>query len=346
MRLPNGYGSVYKLSGNRRKPFIVRKTTGWKIDEGSGKLKQLYATIGYYKTQQEAIKALAEYNDSPYDVDSRKITFTQIYEKWSSRKFKSKISRTAVNGYKAAYKLAESLHDMKFADIKTDHLQSVIDHCTKGHGTLKKIKVLFNQLYKYTLENDIADKDYSRFVKLGEDETESTRRPFTKEEIQLLWDNVGRMDFVDTILIMIYSGLRPGELVTIENANIHLDERYMTGGIKTPAGKNRVIPINKKIHTFIENRIADEQKFLIVNYKQKQMSYDNYYTDKWKKIMEQLKMDHKPHDCRHTFASLMDSAGANKVCIKRIMGHASSDITDKVYTHKDIAELIEAVDMI
>ena len=57
-------------------------------------------------------------------------------------------------------------------------------------------------------------------------------------------------------------------------------------------------------------------------------------------------MDHRPHDTRHTFASLMDSAGANKLCIKRIMGHSSPDITDNVYTHKTIQELIEAIDLI
>ena len=42
----------------------------------------------------------------------------------------------------------------------------------------------------------------------------------------------------------------------------------------------------------------------------------------------------------------MNNAGANKVSIQRIMGHASKDITDKVYTHKDIAELKKAVDLI
>ena len=32
MKLPNGYGSVVKLSGKRRKPWMVRKTTGYRID--------------------------------------------------------------------------------------------------------------------------------------------------------------------------------------------------------------------------------------------------------------------------------------------------------------------------
>ena len=62
MRLPNGYGSVYKLSGNRRKPYIARRTIGWD-DNG----KQLYANIGYYRTRAEALQALAAFNDNPYD---------------------------------------------------------------------------------------------------------------------------------------------------------------------------------------------------------------------------------------------------------------------------------------
>ena len=31
MRLPNGYGSISKLSGKRRKPWIVRITDGFDI---------------------------------------------------------------------------------------------------------------------------------------------------------------------------------------------------------------------------------------------------------------------------------------------------------------------------
>lgn len=340
MRLPNGYGSVHKLSGKRRKPWCVRKTL--EIDDDG---KQKYQYIGYYKTQPEALAALAEFNKNPYSIESSTVTFAELYDKFSSEKF-NRISKPNVNGYKAAYKISESLHNMKFVDIKKPHLQSVIDNCEKGYGTLRKIKVLFNQLFKFALENDIITKDYSKFVELGENEDESTRKPFTKEEIQILWDNVNRMDFIDTILIMIYSGLRPGELVLIETENIDIENRTMRGGIKTRAGKNRIIPINKKVLPFISKRVSERYKYLIVNNDKKAMSYFTYYDCKFKVIMEQLQLVHKPHDCRHTFATLMDNAGANKLSIKRIMGHASQDITDKVYTHKDIEELKKAIDLI
>jgi integrase len=340
LRNPNGFGSIYKLSGKRRKPFIVRKTIGWD-DDG----KQLYQTIGYYATRAEAMTALAQFNANPYDIDAAKVTFTEVFAKWSDKKF-SKISQSNINGYKAAYKTAEQLHEMKFVDVKTEHLQGVIDDCGKGYDSLRKIRVLFNQLFKYAIEKDVISKDYSAFIELPDDESESTRMPFNANEINALWNNVHRMEFIDTILIMIYTGLRPGELLLMKTADIDIEERTMRGGIKTKAGKNRVIPINKKILPLIQERLKLGYEFLVVNYEGNQMRYWNFYEEKWKKIMEQLEMEHKPHDCRHTFATLMDNAEANKVAIKRIMGHASQDITDKVYTHKDIEQLITAVDLI
>jgi integrase len=63
--------------------------------------------------------------------------------------------------------------------------------------------------------------------------------------------------------------------------------------------------------------------------------------------MGKLKMKHLPHDGRHTFASLMDSARANDVCIKLIMGHSmKNDTTKGTYTHKTLEELLAEVNKI
>ena len=72
MRLPNGYGGVTKLSGKRRKPYLVRKTVGWHIDEKTDKKVQDYVVIGYASTRSEGLQMLAEYNKNPYDVSASK----------------------------------------------------------------------------------------------------------------------------------------------------------------------------------------------------------------------------------------------------------------------------------
>src|SRR5665647_1503927 len=98
MKNPNGYGCIYHLTGKRRIPFGVRVTTGYS-DTGT----QLYKPVGYYVKREEAIIALAEYNKNPYDLDSKKITFADIYKKWSAKKYTSKISDTNIKGYKSAF---------------------------------------------------------------------------------------------------------------------------------------------------------------------------------------------------------------------------------------------------
>ena len=368
MRNPNGYGGVCKLGGKRRKPFMARVTVGWEVVDGEtgkvlatiksagelpeslpeqAKLKQVYEPIGYFKTRPEAMIALAEYNKNPINLDAATVTFAEIYEQWSKRKFsRPGISKSLPYTYQAAYKAANSLHNMKFRDIRTSHLEAVIDDCKTKNGvnSLNNIKLLFGQLYHYALRNDIVNKNYADFVEVDVVKTESTRSAFTAKEIDLLWKNVSRIEYVDTILIMIYSGLRPGELLDLETKKINIEDRAMTGGLKTEAGKNRLIPIHKKTLPFIAKRKEEGQEFLL-HYENQQMSYQRYYNYIWKPIMNQLKMSHKPHDCRHTFASLMDRAGANKIAVKKIMGHSAKDITEK-YTHKDVEDLLQAIDLI
>jgi integrase len=341
MKKANGNGSVSKLSGIRRKPYIARVTLGW--DESTG--RQIRKTIGTYVTQKEAQKALIDYLDNPYDLDLSNILFKDVYEKWSRLKY-PKVSHSAILGYQSAYNNVEKLHNMKIKDIKARHLQEAIDNCSKGQATKKKIKFLFGQMFAYAMQNDIITKDYSEFVDIGKASEESKREPFSNKEIELLWKHIDDIEFIDTILIMIYSGFRIGELLELETKNIDLINMTMTGGLKTEAGKNRLVPIHPKIFPLIEKRYNKDNQYLIINFKGKKMKYDNYYKEKFIPIMEQLNMKHRPHDCRHTFATLLSNANANATAIKKMIGHESYATTEKIYTHKDIEELRKNVELI
>lgn len=193
---------MIKLKGNRRRPFQVRVTVGRKEN---GQIK--YAYLGYHKTREEGLKQLAEYNNKPYDVDKRNIKFSELYDRWSSTHY-PKIGKTGVAGYKTAYKYCEPLYRLKFSEITYLNLQATIDNCNKNYYPKREIKKLLNQLYKYAQKLEIVDKRLSEFIDCGSNDKESTRRPFTRDEIDKLWDNVNRIDFVSTILIMIYTGLR------------------------------------------------------------------------------------------------------------------------------------------
>lgn len=335
MRNPNGYGSVYKLSGNRRRPYAARITTGFK-DNGQPE----YKFLGYFECKQDAMICLAEYNKNPYDVDMRKYTIADMWQLFSERSLYTG-SKSKTNVYKSAYKHLSPLYDAEISRLKTYQMQTLLDGLSLGHQAKSHIKGLLLQMFNIAAELDICEKNYASFLKAGEKEVSTIHSAFTPEEIKTLWDNVFTQKSAMYALILIYTGMRPTELLELKTENIFLADKYMVGGIKTKAGKNRIIPINDKILPLIKSLYNPDNVYLINH-----ISSYVTFSKKWKNEMCQMGMSHLPHDGRHTFASLMDTAGANKLATKRIMGHATQDITDQVYTHKATDELLKNVNLI
>lgn len=339
MRNPNGYGSVYKLSGNRRRPFVAKKTTGW---DNNG--KQTYQVIGYYEKRKDAMQALADFNENPYNENVKDLTFSDIFDQWSKRKF-DQVGESSIVAYNTTFKHCSDLHEITFVSIKSKHMQDVLLNCGKNYPTRKKIRVLFNQLFRYAMENDIVDKDYSKFLDIGKKEETEKKKPFTNKEIKKLFEVVPEYSFVDTILIMIYTGLRVGELITIKTADVDLDAWTMIGGSKTEAGMNRLIPISEKIRGFIVSRVNEGHEYLITRKNGKPYTYSNYLRENWNHVMDALDMRHRPHECRHTFITMMKMVDADTVALQKIVGHKKYETT-LGYTHTDINFLRDAIDLL
>ncbi len=333
-RLPKGFGSIQKLSGSRRKPYGVRI---WKPETAQ------YKYIGYYATQQEAFQALNEYNKNPYNADLSTTTIEDIWTIFKERRF-NKISTSGQYVYKAAYKHLKPIHNKHIKNLKTYHLQAIIDSMPTEQQSKRHVQALLHQMFNIAAELDIVQKNYAEFIKLESKTKSSIHTAFTQEEISALFNAVFSHPWADTVLIMIYSGMRPSELLSINTENVHIEEHYMTGGLKTEAGKSRIIPINNKVLPFIKKRYNPNQTFLIES-NGKKVSYSSYRKE-FDKLMKSLNMKHLPHDGRHTFASLADTAGMNKTALKKIIGHSSGDITEKIYTHKEVSELLKNVNMI
>lgn len=86
MRNPNGYGSISKLSGNRRNKYVIRKTVGVELDHEKGKAKYKQQIIGYAATMKEAKQKLAEFNANPYDVSAKKTTLRKYMKRCMQKK--------------------------------------------------------------------------------------------------------------------------------------------------------------------------------------------------------------------------------------------------------------------
>lgn len=337
MRNPNRYGSVVKLSGNRRRPFMVRGGVYDYDDRGHPK----FDIIGYTATREEGIIMLAEYNRNPWNVEQAKITMLELFKLWKEKKA-AKLGSSNRNSLFSAFKHCSKLHNTAYKTIKAFQMQETIDACGKSYSTQAAIKNLWGHLDRFAMELDIITRCYSELL-TSEPVPPTTRERFTDDEIRLLWQHQEE-PWVDSVLIFIYSGWRISELLSIKKTAVDLKAGTMTGGTKTKAGKNRIVPIHSAIQPLIERRINEPGEYLIgLNGSR---CNDSAYRMLWKNIMNSLEMNKTPHECRHTFESILDSAGANRKCIDLMMGHVSKDTGNRVYNHKTLEELKTAIELI
>ena len=357
MRLPNGFGNVSKLSGKRRNPWRARKTVGWVLDEATQKVKQQYVTIGYYPTRQLALQALSEYNANPYDLDANKITFAEVYDKWSDKKF-DEIDYKNVCGYKAAYKLCTDLYGMKFADIKLSHLQNTVDNSGKNFSSLRKLKTLFNQLFDYAVMNEIISKDRHivEYVNIGKEEKSTKHYRFTEDEVAALWNWSAGNEYVQLILMLIYSGVRPGELFDTKCSSVNLEERYFTIEEGKTVNAARKVPIHDRTYPFFVHWMNKGTEYLITNAKGKkfnfEQSHSTYVEIFWTPTLQAIgileyineqgeKKNHLPDDTRHTFATMWKEEKLDEAMRRKIQGHSGKGIGEIVYTHFELEKLKE-----
>jgi len=183
MKLPNGYGSVTKLSGNRRKPYLARVTLGWTTDEQTGKTVQNRVPLGTFKTKREALQALAEYGANPYDIQNAAMTLAELYDKWTAAYFPTLESESSCRTIKSAWSYCHAIAGMRVKVPACRHIKGIMEDgyiipsrgANKGEkvlasaGTKSRIKSMFNLMLDYALEYELVDKNYSRTFELSDD---------------------------------------------------------------------------------------------------------------------------------------------------------------------------------
>lgn len=370
MKMPNGYGSVTKLSGNRRKPFRVRKTVGWKfVDTITGKdidpsdknvilsdhVKevQVFQTIGYYSSRTEALQALAEYNADPYDLHINKMTLEELYDKWSDEHYEQ-VSASNVTGCKAAWKLLTPLHNMKIGELKLDHFQKILDESGKNSPTLKKVKIVLGLMYDYGVRHEYLNqdkRDMIRYIDISKAGNPNARKrdAFTKAQVKTVWKWKDSNEYFTVILMMIYSGVRIGEFLDLKKENVNLEEKWFDiTASKTKAGIRRV-PISDKVLPFFETWYhKNESDYLLTTPEGAKFEYRNFYDSYWTPLIAQAGLPDKltPHCTRHTCISLLTAAGVDERIIQKIVGHKGLNVTQIVYTHFEIEDLLDAINKI
>ena len=254
---------------------------------------------------------------------------------------------------------------MRVKDLRARHIKGILEDgyviresgkdagkkIPASPGTKSRIKSLFNVMLDYAMEYELVDRNYARTFDLSNDvikEKETVARGhinFNNSELEILWNNVNNVKFVDWILIQCYMGWRPQELGLLKIENIDLENWCITGGMKTDAGKERIVPIHTRIRVLVQKNYNEAISLgsdrLINDPESKKggikITYDKY-AKRFTKVIAELNLneDHRPHDPRTTFVTMAKKAEVDEYVIKRLAGHKITDITEAVYTKRDL----------
>ena len=320
MRRANGSGHVTKLSGNRRRPYAVRKIVGW-TEKGTPQ----YKYISYHKTQREAEKALDKYIDDPYKLQN--LTLEEVYKDWYADCEKKKAANT-MRGYRTRWRHMEPIYKVKIQNLDRFELQKFFDGLVLTESVMCRIREQLKSIFEYAVRRGILPMSALNLYKTIDirpkvEPKENPHTVITKEEIESLWERKDDEN-VKIILVYIYTGLRYSELCKLIPKNIH-EDYFEIKQATTDAG-NRIVPLSDKVKSLLPIKEVPPHTTFI-------------------KYMQKILPGHSPHDTRHTFVSLMTEAGVDLRVIQAIVGHKPVTATE-IYTHISFETMLEAVNKI
>lgn len=324
LKRANGTGTVYKLSGRRKRPWVAAKNK---------------VIIGYYEAKTAALEAMNRL--SGQDITERyNMTFKDVFEEWKTEHYRD-ITSSGQASYNRAYDVFESLHEKQFRNLKTIDFQNVIDqHMSKKHSTVSKYKQLITQMSNWAMREQIITVNLASYVKIPEN-VKKEKEIFSDDEIKKLEEDGS--ETAKIILMLIYTGMRIGELFYLPLSDYH--ETYVIGGEKTEAGRNRVIPIRPEGRSYFAYFAEHASGDLLLSGYTGDKIINNFRKRNYYPLLEKLGIPKKsPHSTRHTYASRARRAGMRPEILQKILGHSNYSTTANTYLHTDITELLEAVE--
>ena len=330
----NGTGTVYKLPGNRAKPWVAARD-GMYIES--------------FRTQADAEKCLARYVD--IDINEKfNMTFEDVYKKWEPI-HRREVSGSQMGTYSSSYKHCAALHKKKFRSLrKSDFMNVIMEAEDNGYSksTCEKIIQLFGQLSTWALDEGIITRDHSTGVRTVA-EQKRDGLPFTAEEVRAISES--KNEAAKIVLILIGCGARPNEFFKVRLEDC--EDTYFISGSKNKKGK----PVDQRVIAVSEIGLEAYQSILasarekgcdkLIGGYTGNRTPKNFQKRDFANLMEELGIkDHVPYDCRHTFTTMAVRAGVTPNVLAKVMGHKGINTADKHYVHLNKDDAIAAVSKI
>lgn len=329
--------TTYKKQGKNHYKFQIR--LGDKVTRRSG-----------FKTKNEAIYAytqlLEDYNNQ---IDGN-LLFDDAFNEWL-KVYQTKVKETTYENTMLIYKnhILPVFQDMRLKDITPDLCQKFalsLSNYVKGKTIFNYAKSVMDYGVKiYNLPSNPFEK-----VLLPNFKQSRKRIDFLEadEAASLINYYKDKLEWHTIFRILIYGGLRRGELLALEWQDINFTDSQITINksigvgenqkviLTSPKNKNSIRTIDMDQETMLglkELKLRSQSNIVFTNTTQNYKRLSDI-DRKLKKALKHLGL--KPirvHDLRHTHASLLFASGADMKYVQQRLGHARIETTMNIYTH-------------
>lgn len=340
--------------------------------------KRKYKTV-YGRTQKEADAAADELKarlKKGIDISHDDDTFKTWCDRWLKIK-RCDICNSQYQSYLSYTKhLKKTLERIPISKISTYDIQMVINnlaeqnpttHKPTSKKTLTDIKNTAAQIFQLAIDNRVLDYNPVSAVRIPKNAPTTARRALTAYEQDWIIGTPHRMQ--TAAMIMMYAGLRRGELIPLTWTDVNLKSKTISinksvdlsnakpkvkNTTKTAAGL-RTISIPQALCDYL-SAIPKDNILVCPG-----LSGNMYTSDSWRSSWESYlydldvlygkipqkksKFDKRfsgitidritPHMLRHTFCTMLYMAGVDVMTAKDQMGHSDIKTTLAIYTHLD-----------
>lgn len=329
IRRGNGTGSVYK----RGKTWEAAVVLGYTLEDGRAVPKR--RTKGGFRTKKEAIDYLPTLRqEKPRETPT-------VYDLWQgykgSRQYE-KLSDSRKEKYTIAWRKIERETLVRINQLTVSDLQQMVDDHATTFYPARDIKDLLSKLYQRALPDRYVLLNLAEYIELPPANSKE-REAFSKDDITKLWtDYLAGNWWTGYILLMIYTGMMPGELMCARKCYVDWKDKQIIGAGKKTKERKQVPIVLADIILPVLADLCDHtpgEKLICIN-------KDNFYTKYYETLERAGCRRLTPYSCRHTAATSLALENIPPSVIQKVMRHGRFSTTEQ-YIHVTIDPMLDAV---
>lgn len=339
----NGTGSIYKTAS--RPGWMVAWTVGTRIvtdKHGFPTARAIRKTKSGFKTKKEANEFLSEIIAGKEAMKVKKVpTVAQMYDQYINAPGK-KPGVSTLTAYKTAFnkRIKPAFGNLPIDVVTLKHMEQAIDGLT--YDPAKDVKDLMSRLFQRAMADGFVQTNPTVLLSLPEKNSKEIPA-WLPEEIESLWRAYGEGNRIAAAcLLMIYTGMMPGELFALKTDMIDEENRVIIGcGLKTKERKEKPIVLSETVLPVLSELIStsvSRQGFVLG------MNRDKFY-DSFSQMKKDLSIreDVRPYSSRHSTATELELLGVSPSVIASVLRHKNYATTAKHYIDISTDKALEAV---